>query len=144
MTHASQTVPTGASDGTHRGMPFGALGPFLAIAFGLVWGIGTLFVLFQEQLEGIFGELGYTNPLFILIVYAPGIAGLFLVWRHYGIAGLGAFLRRLTLWRMPVLWWVVLLLGIPAVKYLGAALAGTLDDPFAFSPWYGVLPALAA
>jgi membrane protease YdiL (CAAX protease family) len=35
-----------------------------------------------------------------------------------------------------------LLLGIPAIVYLSAALNGTISDPFPFSPWYQVFPAL--
>jgi membrane protease YdiL (CAAX protease family) len=101
-----------------------------------------LLVLFPEQTTAIFGPMGYTNPLFILGVYSPAIAGVFLVWRHFGLRGLARFLRRLTLWRMPVAWWALLVIGIPAVKYLGAALNGHLSDPFPFSPWYTLLPAL--
>jgi membrane protease YdiL (CAAX protease family) len=115
---------------------------FLALTFGLSWGTGVLLVLFADQVEAIFGPMGYTNPIFILVVYAPGFAGILLVWRHYGVKGLGSFLRRLTLWRMPLIWWVVLIVGMPAVFYLGAAINGTLDDGFPFTPWYGVLPAL--
>jgi uncharacterized protein len=33
-------------------------------------------------------------------------------------------------------------LAIPAGKYLGAAINGNVIDPFPFSPWYAVLPAL--
>lgn len=65
---------------TRRGMTFRTLGPFLALTFGLAWGIGALFIVFTDQIQAIFGELGYTNPLFILAVYAPGITGVFLVW----------------------------------------------------------------
>ena len=36
-----------------------------------------------------------------------------------------------------------LVLGIPAGKYLGAALNGTITD-FPFDPWYRVLPMFAA
>jgi membrane protease YdiL (CAAX protease family) len=124
-------------------MTFRALGPFFALTFGLTWGLATLFMLFPAQIEAIFGEVSYTNPLFILAVYSPGIAGIFLVWRHYGVRGLGSFFRRLTLWRMPVAWWVFLAIGLPAIVYVGAAIKGTITDPFPFSPWYGVLPALA-
>lgn len=35
-----------------------------------------------------------------------------------------------------------MLLGIPAIVYLSAALNGTISDPFPFSPWYQVFPAL--
>jgi membrane protease YdiL (CAAX protease family) len=76
------------------------------------------------------------------MAYSPGIAGAFLVWRHYGLKGLDSFFRRLTLWRMPLAWWLYLLLGIPAIAYLAAALNGTISDPFPFTPWYQVFPAL--
>jgi len=127
---------------TQRGMSFGSLGAFFALAFGLTWGLAALLVLFPNQIEAIFGELSYTNPLFILAVYSPGFAGVFLVWWHYGVRGLGSFFRRLTLWRMPLAWWSFLVIGIPALFYIGATTKGTITDPFPFSPWYGVLPAL--
>jgi membrane protease YdiL (CAAX protease family) len=121
----------------------GLLVPFLALTFGLSWGLSVLLALFSEQIVAVLGELNMSNPLIMVIVYAPGLAGLYLVWRHHGLAGVGAFLRRLTLWRAPGAWWAFLLLGIPAVVYAGAAIKGTLGDPFAFTPWYRVLPALA-
>jgi membrane protease YdiL (CAAX protease family) len=115
---------------------------FFALAYLLGWGIGVLMVLFQKQVESIFGEISGTNAVFVLVVYSPGIAGVFLVWRHYGFKALGSFFRRATLWRMPAPWWAFLLLGIPAVKLVGAAIGGTIHDPFPYSPWYDVLPAL--
>ena len=117
--------------------------PFLAVTFGLSWGAIALLVLFYDQITAIFGEMSTTNPIFILAVYSPGFAGIFFVWRHYGLRGLGSFFRRLTLWRAPMLWWLFLLFGIPAIVYAAAALKGTLNGPFPFSPWYLVLPALA-
>lgn len=119
------------------------LGPFLAISFGLTWGLAAAFMLFSEQLVPIFGEIGYTNPLFILAVYAPGFAGVGLVWWHYGFRGVVSYFRRLTLWRASVGWWLFLILGIPLLFYAGAAVKGTITDPFPFSPWYEVFPALA-
>jgi hypothetical protein len=116
--------------------------PFLTFTFGLTWGIAAILILFYDQVAAIFGELNSTNPLYILAVYSPGIVGILLVWRHYGREGLRSFLRRLTLWRMPRVWWLFLLLGIPAIKYLSAALNGTIGE-FPFSPWYLLLPALA-
>ena len=105
--------------------------PFLALSFGLTWGLAAVLIF-----------VGFSTPVFLLAVWAPGIAGIFLVWRYYGLKGLGSFFRRLTLWRMPRVWWLYLLVGFPAVTYLGAALNGTLTDPFPFSPWTGVFPAL--
>jgi uncharacterized protein len=84
------------------GMSLRSLGPFFAIAFGLGWGLAALAIFFPTQVERIFGKVGYTNPLFILAVYSPGIAGVLLVLRHYGVRGLSRFLRRLILWRSPL------------------------------------------
>jgi uncharacterized protein len=125
-----------------HGMTTRTLIPFLAIAFGLAWGLIALAILFPDQVEAISGPIGYTNPLFILAVYAPGIGGLLLVVWHYGLRGLASYLRRFTLWRMSWAWWTLLIFGIPIVKYIGAAINGRIFDPFPFSPWYAVLPAL--
>lgn len=125
-------------------MSIRSLLPFLAISFGLTWGIATFLILFPEKSEAMFGELSMTNPLFILAVYAPAFAAFILVIRHGGVAGLRSFLSRLLLWRCPGGWYVYLVLGIPFLMYGGAAWKGTLwDDPFPFSPWYTMFPALA-
>ena len=119
-----------------------ALGPFFAISFGLTWGLALLMILFPEQLTAIFGEISPANPLYIVAVYAPGIAGLLLVLRYFGLRGLGSFLKRFTLFRASLGWWLFLVLGIPAVYYLGALIVGSLNEPFPFEPWHSVIPAL--
>ena len=114
---------------------------FFVGTFALSWSIGALLVVFPGQVEAIFGPMGYTNPAFILLVYAPGFVGLYMVCHHYGLRGLASFLRRFTLWRVPGRWSALFLLGMPAVFYAGAAITGNAND-FPFDPWYGVLPAL--
>ncbi len=114
---------------------------FFAATFAVTWGLGILTLVFNDRMESVFGPMGYTNPVFVLMVYSPGFVALFMVWRHYGARGLVAFLRRLALWRMGWAWWLLLLVGMPAVFYTGAAVNGTAAD-FPFDPWYGVLPAL--
>jgi membrane protease YdiL (CAAX protease family) len=99
-----------------------SLRPFLALTFGLTWGIAALLIFFTDQVVSVFGEISSTNPLFILAVYSPGLAGVF--------------------WRMPLVWWLFLIVGIPALAYLSASLNATISDPFPFSPWYLVVPAL--
>jgi uncharacterized protein len=115
---------------------------FLGLTFGLSWVPMSLFMLFSDQFTALFGEMRATNPVFLLAVYAPGLSGIFLVWGHYGLKGLGSFLRRLTFWRAPVQWWLFLLLGIPALVYAAAAITGTIDEPFRFSPWTMAFPTL--
>ena len=124
-------------------MKTGRLLPFLALSFGLTWGLAALLILFYDQVVAIFGEVSMTNPLFILAAYSPGFAGTFLVWHQHGLKGLGSFFRRLTLWRVPGMWWMFLILGIPLLVYAGAAVKGSISDPFPFSPWYQVFPAMA-
>lgn len=130
----------GADTGEERG-PISLLA-FFGIAFGLSWGVGALGALFQEQIEAVTGPIGMTNPLFMLVVYSPAIAGIGLVWRHYGRPGLRRYFRRLFMWRMPLAWWIYLIVGMPAVFYLGALIKGESFDAFPFSPWHSVLPAL--
>lgn len=117
--------------------------PFLLISFGLTWGIAAILIFCYDQVTAIFGEISMTNPLFILAVYSPGFAGIFLVWRQYGLKGLGSFFRRLTLWRARGVWWLFLIVGIPVLVYAGAAIKGTISDPFPFNPWYLVFPSMA-
>jgi uncharacterized protein len=139
---ARTPAPSPSTSPTTTGLTVRSLRIFFLATFGLSWGAGMLYVFFQEQVDAVLGPMGYTNPLFIFMVYSPGIVGVLLVWRHYGLAGLGSFLRRFGLWRMSPVWWLVLIVGMPAVFYAGAAINGTLDKPFPFSPWHSVLPAL--
>ncbi len=116
--------------------------PFLLITFGLTWGLASMFFLFYDQVVAVFGEISMTNPLFILAVYSPGIAGVSIVLYKSGLCGLVNYLKRLTLWRAPLPWWLFLLFGIPALVLTGAALLGSLTEPFPFNPWYQVIPAM--
>ncbi len=126
---------------TIRPMTIRTVIPFFAMAFGLSWGLAAVAILFADQLEPLLGPIGLTNPLFFLAVYAPAFSGIGLVIRHYGLRGLMSYLRRLTLWRMPLTWTTYLMLGVPAAFYLGAWIKGS-DLSLAYEPWYGVIPAL--
>ena len=126
----------------HPEMGTKTLVSFLALTFGLSWIPMALFMLFPDQLTPLFGEISTSNPFFLLAVYAPSLSGIFLIWHHYGLKGLGSFFRRLFLWRAPAQWWFFLLLGIPVIVYVAAAIKGTINDPFPFSPWTMVFPAL--
>jgi membrane protease YdiL (CAAX protease family) len=144
MTETPTNQSSGLREPKTKGLTLRSLRIFFLFTFGLSWGMGMLYTLFQAKFDAVFGSMGYTNPVFILMVYTPGIVGVFMVWRRYGLSGLGSFFRRFTLWRMPKTWWLLLLVGIPAVYYGAAALMGNLTDPFPFTPWYAVLPALLA
>jgi uncharacterized protein len=122
---------------THR-----TLLQFFVLSFAISWGILALFILLPEHTENWFGKMGYSNPLFILAVYAPAIAAVGLVVQHHGLRGLWHFARRFGLWRMPLSWWLLLVAGVPLVFYAGAAMKGGDSAPFPFTPWWAVMPAL--
>jgi membrane protease YdiL (CAAX protease family) len=113
-------------------MTFRTLIPFLALSFGITWSLAAVLIFVTDS-----------TLVFLPAVWAPGLVGIFLVWRHYGRKGLGSFFRRLTLWRMPLVWWLYLLVGFPALNYIGAAIKGTLGDPFPFSSLSEALGAIA-
>lgn len=144
MTGSTTGLPSTTPASRTDGMTVRSLITFFIATFALSWGSGGLYVAFQEQVDAIFGPMGYTNPVFIFMVYAPGIVGILMVWRHYGLKGLGSFFRRFALWRLSTWWWLVLLLGMPAVFYAGAAITGSLADPFPFASVWELLPALLA
>jgi membrane protease YdiL (CAAX protease family) len=121
-----------------------SLFPYLAITFGLAWGIVGLLILFPDQIASVFGELSASNPLFMLAVYAPAIAAFTLVIRQGGLPGLRRYLSRLLLWRVHWSWYVFLVAGIPVLYYSGAALKGNLfTAPVTFSNWHETVSALA-
>jgi hypothetical protein len=116
---------------------------FLIITFGLTWGLALAFLLFTDAIVSVFGPLSMTNPLFLVAVYAPGIAAFALVVRESGLDGLGRFIRRISLWRCPPGWYAFILLGIPLLMVGAALLKGTLSAyVFPFSSTSQVLGAL--
>lgn len=120
-----------------------ALAPFLLITFGLAWGILGLYVFLPERMAEVFGQLTGNHPLFFLAVYAPAIAAVTIVARKGGIGGLVQFLRRILLWRCSAAWYAFLLLGIPLIFIVGAALKGTLfTSPFPFTSVQALLVAV--
>ncbi|MGN6577977.1 MAG: hypothetical protein ACTHKG_20075, partial [Nocardioides sp.] len=84
-------VPSGTTTAPGNNLSTRSLRLFFLGAFGLSWGPMSLYMAFQDQFDAVFGPMGYTNPLFILGVYTPGIVGVFMVWHHYGTAGLASF-----------------------------------------------------
>ncbi len=123
---------------TERRKP--GVGTFIAMTFVISWGIISLFVLAPD----LVGEAGLGNPVFILAVWAPAFAGVYVTWRREGRDGLKGFFQRLLMIRMPAIAWMVVLVGMPLIVYAGALVTGTAGDSPVFSPWWSVFGALAA
>lgn len=77
---------------------------FLAIAFGLCWGPGILYIFFGETITPILGELTITHPIAILALYAPSIAGI-CVYLVFG--GLKGMLAKLVPRKDHLKWYLV-------------------------------------
>lgn len=102
----------------------GAIWIFLAVTFGLTFGIFVVLVLATDWVEAVFGPIGSANPLIILAVYAPAIAAFGLVLWRGGLAGIGRFLARLLIWRGPMIWYLLIVVGFAAAFYAGALTKG--------------------
>ena len=108
----------------------GAALPFADSTFDAVLCLETIEHIPPDALHRFANEL--TRVLrpngIILLTTPPRLRFLLAPDPHFGIRGLGRFFRRLTLWRMPAIWWLLLLVGIPAVFYAGLAVEGDWDE----------------
>jgi membrane protease YdiL (CAAX protease family) len=119
------------------------LWPFFLLAFGISWGIFGLIASFPDAVERLTGEISAANPLFIIMVYGPAIAALLLVAPAAGLAGLRAFLARLLIFAIPGRWFLVILLALPALFYIGAAIKGAPLVPDGLPGFPAILGAMA-
>ncbi len=126
-----------------QAMTIRTLIPFLSITFGLTWGLALAFLFFSDAIIGVVGPLSMTNPLFLVAVYAPGIAAFLLVIREAGVDGLGRFVGRLFLWKCHAGWYAFIFLGIPFLMVAAALLKGSLGSyVFPFSTWAQIINGL--
>jgi len=116
---------------------------FFLLTFAITWGIAALLLLFPAQMTAWFGPMSARNPLFRLAVFAPTLAALLVTWRTAGFAGLRTLLGRLVRWRFGFQWYLVVLLGIPALG-LCATLLGNGKPAFGLAQWYLFIPALVS
>ena len=107
-----------------------ALIPFVLLTFLIAWGILGFYIFFNDAAVRLLGQISGTHPLFFLAVWAPAIAAVAVILRGQGVAGLKRYLQRLRLWRIPTGWLLLILVGLPAVFFLGALIKGApLEAP---------------
>ena len=111
-----------------------SLVPFFLITFIISWGILALYIFFNEGMIRVFGQLSGMHPLFFLAVWAPAIAAFFVITLKEGFSGLKRFIARVKIFKCSLSWCLFILIGIPLVFYIGAAMKGTLfTEPFPIS-----------
>lgn len=124
--------------------PVGSIFVFFFLTFAIAWGGMSVVFVFQDAVEAALGPMGATHPLFILAVWSPAISAISLVLWYGGMPGLRRYGARLLLWRAPVGWYFLWLIGLPAIYFLGAALGGTLTREALAQPPLAEVLALAA
>lgn len=107
---------------TKDGLRPQSLIPFTLITFLITWGILGFYLFFNETASRLLGQISGTHPLFFLSVWSPAIAAVVVILRQSGVSGLKRFLGRLLFWRITPGWLLFVLIGIPAVFFLGAVI----------------------
>ena len=120
---------------------------FFIITFAITWGIGALIMIFPSQFQSAFGELDLNKPSYKVIwhlaVYGPAFSAFSVIAMFHGVAGIKAYLRRFLQWRAPIGWYLLVLVGIPAVHICGRIILGALGGnapPYPHNPWFMVIP----
>ncbi len=133
---------SGTSPGRGRrgDLTVGDIGPFLLLTFALSWGLIALMIGWPEKVEAVLGEMGVTNPAYLLAVWSPSLVAFGLILHHTGCAGLRRFLGRLSPRGVAPAWWALALLGLPLVKIASAILNGApFNELLVLSPFSEVL-----
>ena len=97
---------------------------FFILTFAITWGLGAIAIFLPEQFIRLFGELTETSPIYFLAIAAPSISATILTSAWDGWQGLKLLYARLVHWRFDFKWYVLVLLGIPALGWIAAKLTG--------------------
>lgn len=89
---------------------------FFSITFGLSWGVSILYILFQNILKPIFGEITLENPLVVIALNSPSVAGIIVYFLYGRVQGVASFLKRMIPRKKDLIWFPVIL-GIIIVFY---------------------------
>jgi hypothetical protein len=88
------------------------------LAFGITWGIGGLGLLIGDIRPGRPSPL---HPFHYLAAFGPSIAGLVMTARAGGGAAVRRLLARVVPRRPSFAWYVIVLIGFPALNLIGMA-----------------------
>ncbi len=123
MTDASFDI-NDRGDVTPRSVPSSALIVFFLLTLLISWGPGGCYIFLPDFMNATFGELEGVHPLYFLMTWGPGIAGIIVVLIYGGLKGLRSFLSRVLMWRCGAAWWALILVGFPLVFMIGSLING--------------------
>ena len=81
---------------------------YLAITFGVWWGVAITFTVFHNRLVKLIGGLTLLHPLIIVMLYLPSIAGLAVYFLCGGKGALKGIFLKLVPRRRDLIWFPVL------------------------------------
>ena len=67
---------------------------FFTVVFIIMYGLGALGMVFQEEIERLFGPISNKNLFVMMLIYAPTITGLILTILYEGRGGLVALFKK--------------------------------------------------
>lgn len=117
-------MPTERRSPASAAIPSRVLVPFLAVTFGITWGVIGSYILAPNLATATFGEISGSHPLFFLATWSPAIAAFLIVYWHAGMSGLRAFCSRLLMWRGSWRWAAFIVLLLPLVFVGGSLIKG--------------------
>jgi uncharacterized protein len=97
---------------------------FFGLTYFITWGIGAFAIFLPAQFRILFGNLSETHPFYYLAVAAPTISAVLLSLACEGRGGLGDLCKRLLRWRFGIHWYVLVLIGLPALGWLVTRFTG--------------------
>jgi uncharacterized protein len=108
---------------------------FFAGTFGLTWGLAAVAIAAPDAIVAVTGSaFSTTNPAYYLAVYAPSVIAVVLIATQSGRSGLRELASRVFRWRVRPGYYVLVVLGLPALDMLARLVqAAVLGDPLTSS-----------
>lgn len=82
---------------------------YLGISFAVCWGIAISFILFEDFLVPITGELTLMHPIAIIALYSPSIAGIITYYVMGGTEALKGLFSKLIPRKQDLIWFPIIL-----------------------------------
>ncbi|WP_205622767.1 hypothetical protein [Paenibacillus wynnii] len=82
---------------------------YLGISFAVCWGIAIAFILFEDFLVPLTGELTLMHPLAIIALYSPSIAGIITYYVMGGTEALKGLFSKLIPRKQDLVWFPIIL-----------------------------------
>ncbi len=110
---------------------------FYTLTFGVTWGIAAMLLLARPQVEAVTGTFSTHSWLYFLAVYSPTLSAIVLTAARDGGAGLRRLGRRAVAWRVPLRFYVLVLVGWPVMDYVARVLQWAITgQPVSLLPWH--------